>query len=191
MFKYFQSIKDLLLAYQHTNLLNVIGYYDVEYKGCTDDKKSTISYVFIMARRVVSWSSAKQSIIAFSTIKTEYVVCFKATCHVVLLQNFIHYLRVVDPIERSSKMHCDNFTIVFFSNNLKSSNEAKYINMKFYKMKQKITKAHYYWVYTTHNIIAYPLGKGLPIRLFEEHVSHLRLWGSWYYSGLTGLYAMQ
>ena len=38
-----------MLIYRRTNSLNVVGYSDVDFKGCMNDKKSTIGYVFVMA----------------------------------------------------------------------------------------------------------------------------------------------
>ena len=37
-----------MLTYQRTNSLDVVGYSDVGFKGCVDDKKSTIGYIFVM-----------------------------------------------------------------------------------------------------------------------------------------------
>ena len=54
VFRYLQGTKDHMLTYQRTNSLDVVGYSDVDFKGCVDDKKSTIAYIFVMARGVVS-----------------------------------------------------------------------------------------------------------------------------------------
>ena len=44
--------------------------------------------------------SAKQSIIASSTMEVEFVACFEVTIHALWLQNFISGLGVVDTITR-------------------------------------------------------------------------------------------
>ena len=46
-----------MLTYQLTNILDVVGFCDVDFAGCIDDKKSTTSYIFMMAGGVVSWKS--------------------------------------------------------------------------------------------------------------------------------------
>ncbi|RVW77281.1 Retrovirus-related Pol polyprotein from transposon TNT 1-94 [Vitis vinifera] len=47
--RYLQGTKDLMLTYQRTNILDVVGFCDVDFAGCIDDKKSTMNYIFVMA----------------------------------------------------------------------------------------------------------------------------------------------
>ena len=67
----------------------MVGFSDSDYASCLDGKKSTYGYIFMMAEGVVSWKSVNQTLITSSTLKTEYVVCYKATCHAIWLRNFI------------------------------------------------------------------------------------------------------
>ena len=41
VFSYLQGTKDHMLTYQRTTSLDIVGYSDVGFKGCMDDKKST------------------------------------------------------------------------------------------------------------------------------------------------------
>ena len=54
VFRYLQGTKDHMLAYRRTNSLDVDGYSDTNFKGCVDDKKSTIGYIFVMIGGAVS-----------------------------------------------------------------------------------------------------------------------------------------
>ena len=56
---YLQGTKDLMLTYQRTNILDVVGFYDADFSSCIDDKKSTMGYIFMMVGRTVSWKSVK------------------------------------------------------------------------------------------------------------------------------------
>ncbi|GER53018.1 F-box and associated interaction domains-containing protein [Striga asiatica] len=53
-----------------------IGYSDSDFAGCLDSRKSTFGYVFLLAEGAISWKSAKQSVIAASTMEAEFVACF-------------------------------------------------------------------------------------------------------------------
>jgi len=44
-----------------------------------DTRKSIFGYLFILAEGAISWKSAKQSVIAASTMEAEFVACFEAT----------------------------------------------------------------------------------------------------------------
>lgn len=67
--------------YRCTYNLEVIGYSDLDFATYIDSRKSISSYVFILANGTISWRSAKQSFIATSTMKAEFVSCYEATSH--------------------------------------------------------------------------------------------------------------
>ena len=62
----------------------------------------------MFAGGVVSWRSAKQTLIATSTIEVEFVSCFEATLHDVCMKSFIYGLRIIDSISKPLKIFCDN-----------------------------------------------------------------------------------
>jgi len=62
-----------MFTYRRSDHLEVIGYSDSNYVGCVDSRKSTFGYIFLLAGDAVSWKSAKQSMIATSTMKAEFV----------------------------------------------------------------------------------------------------------------------
>ncbi|TYK08641.1 copia-like pol polyprotein [Cucumis melo var. makuwa] len=68
-----------MLTYKRSDHLEVIEYSDSDFAGCVDTRKSTFGYLFLLAEGAISWKSAKQSIIAASTMEAEFVTCFEAT----------------------------------------------------------------------------------------------------------------
>ncbi|XP_048235983.1 secreted RxLR effector protein 161-like [Ricinus communis] len=119
--RYLQGTKDHMLTYKRSNHLEMIGYSDSDFAGCVDTRKSTFGCLFLIAKGAILWKSAKQPVIAASTIDAEFVACFKATIHGLWLRNFISGLGIVDSIARSLKIYCDNSAAVFFSKNDKYS----------------------------------------------------------------------
>ena len=77
--RYLQGMKDHMLTYMRSNHLEEIGYLDLNFVGCVDTRKSTLGYVFLLAEGVVSWKSAKQSVVVASTKEAKFVACFEAT----------------------------------------------------------------------------------------------------------------
>ncbi|XP_060200571.1 secreted RxLR effector protein 161-like [Lycium barbarum] len=98
--RYLKGTKDYMLTYRRSNSLEVIGYSDSDH-----------------AEGAISWESAKQSVIATSTMEAEFVACFEATIHALWLWNFISRLGVVDTIIKPLKIYCDNTAAIFFSKN--------------------------------------------------------------------------
>ena len=86
----------------------------------------------------MSWRNAKQSVTTSSTMEVEYVTCHEVTRHAVWLRNFIRDLGVVDSIERPIMMYCDNIAATSFSNNLKGTPGARYIDVKYFVVKEKV-----------------------------------------------------
>jgi len=78
-----------MLTYRRSEYLEVIGYSDSDFARCVDRRKSTLGYVFLLARGLVSWKSAKQSVVAMSVMEAEFVACFETTIQANWLRNFI------------------------------------------------------------------------------------------------------
>ena len=136
--RYLQGTKDLMLTYQRTDTLGVVGFSDSNYASCVEDKKSTFGYTFMIVEGAVSWKSVKQTLTASSNTEAEYVACYEATCHARWLRNFISALEVVHSISRPLKLFCDNSTAVSFSNNTRSTSRSKRIDVKFFLLKRKL-----------------------------------------------------
>ena len=57
--RYLQGTKDHLLTFRRTDNLEVIGYSDSDFASCSDSRKSTSGYVFLLAGGAISWKSMK------------------------------------------------------------------------------------------------------------------------------------
>ena len=109
----------------------------------------------------------------------EFVACYEATGQVNQLKKFMPRLKVVDDIHRPLKLYRDNEPTVCYAHNNKSSGAAKHINIKFYVMKDKV------WDHSislehvsTKKMLADPLTKALPPKVFREHLASMCLWES-------------
>ena len=136
--RYLKRTKDFMLPYRRSNSLEILGYSDSDFIGCQDRKQSTSGYVFMLAGRVISWRSAKQTLIASSTMAVEFIACYEASNHGIWLRNFVTGLHVVKRIERPLKIYCDNNSAVLYYNNNRSSSKSKHIDIKFLVVKERV-----------------------------------------------------
>ena len=172
--RYLQGTKNHMLTYRKSDHLEVIGYTDSDFAGCVDTRKSTFGYVYLLAGGAISWKSAKQSVIAASTMEAEFVACFEATVQANWLRNFISGLGVVDSISKPLKIYCDNSAAVFFSKNDKYSKGAKHMELKYFAVKEEVQKRKVSIEHiSTDLMIADPLTKGLPPKLYAGHVKNM------------------
>ena len=68
-----------MLTYRRLDNLEIIGYYDSDFSGCQDSRKSTSSYIYMLVGGAVSWRSAKQTIVASSTMAVEFIVRYEVS----------------------------------------------------------------------------------------------------------------
>jgi len=178
VYRYLQGTKNHMLTYKRSDHLEVIRYSDSDLFGCANTRKSTFDYLFLLTGWAISWKNAKQSIIATSTMVAEFVTCFEATIHGLWLGNFILGLVIVDSIAKSLKIYCDNSPAFFFSKNDKYSNGAKHMKIKYLSVKKEVRKRKVLIKHISTNLmIANPLTKRLPPKIFNEHVEKMGIIG--------------
>jgi hypothetical protein len=174
--RHLQGTKGLLLTYRRSSPLQLVVYADADRGGYRDTLKSTTRYIFTLFGGAVYWKSCKRTARASSTMHVEFVATYEATRQAIWMKKFVHVLRVVDSIERPLIIYCDNEPTVFFSHNNKSSDAAKYIDIKCYIVKEKIRDQTIEVEHIrTHQMLVDPLTKGLPPSVFSKHASGMGL----------------
>nr|GFD01742.1 putative ribonuclease H-like domain-containing protein [Tanacetum cinerariifolium] len=78
IFRYLKAYPKLGLWYPKESPFNLVAYSDSDYGGASQDRKSTTGGCQCLGRRLISWQCKKQTIVATSTTKAEYVAA--ATC---------------------------------------------------------------------------------------------------------------
>ena len=172
--RYLKRTRDYMLTYRRSDHFEVIGYSDSDFAGCQDSRRSTSGYIYLLGGGAISWRSAKQTLIASSTMAAEFVACYEASNHGIWLRNFVTGLRIVDGIERPLKLYCDNKSAVLYSNNNRSSTKSKHIDIKFLVVKERVQSGQICIEHLgTNSMIADPLTKGLPPKVFHEHTARM------------------
>ena len=163
-----------MLIYKRSDRLEIVGVSDSDFTRCLDSKKSTSSYIFTLAGGAISQKSVKQIFIASSIIEAEFIACFEASNHGVWLQKFITGLCDKYRIERPLKIYCDNKATILYSHNNRSSSKLKYIEIKFLVVKERVQSQQVSIEHiSTNSMLVDLLTKGLPLKVFHEHASHM------------------
>ncbi|GJS91269.1 ulp1 protease family, C-terminal catalytic domain-containing protein [Tanacetum coccineum] len=92
--RYIQGTKNSMLSYQKTDNLEVIGYLDSDFAKCEDSSRSTSGYIFMPSGGLISWRSREQELTTTSTMMAEYVACYHAASHAILLRNLVSRLKI-------------------------------------------------------------------------------------------------
>jgi hypothetical protein len=174
--RYIQGTKGLMLTYERSDSLEIVGYSDSNFAVCLDTDRSTSGCVFKLSGGAISWSSSKQTVMTSSTMYAEFVACYEAMGQAMWLKKFVPGIRVVDSIERPLKLYCDNEPAVLYAHSNKKTKAAKHINIRFYVVKEKIQdQTISLEQISTKKMIADPLTKGLPPSVFREHLASMGL----------------
>jgi hypothetical protein len=174
--RYIQGTKGLILTYERSDNLEIVGYSDSDFAGCLDTDRSMSGYVFKLAGGAISWSSSKQTVMTSSMMYVEFVACYEAVGQTMWLKKFVPSLRVVDSIERPLKLYCDNEPALLYAHNNKKIKAVKHINIRFYVVKEKIQDQTISLEHiSTKKMITDPLTKGLPPSVFREHLAGMGL----------------
>ncbi|XP_062100039.1 secreted RxLR effector protein 161-like [Humulus lupulus] len=172
--RYLQRTKGYMLTYKKSDRLEVVGYSDSDFAGCQDSRKSTSGYIYMLSGGAISWKSAKQTLVASSTMVAEFVACYEASNHGIWLRNFVTGLRILENVEKPLKLFCDKNSVVLYSNNNRSSSKSKHIDIKFLVVKERVQSGQISIEHIgTHSMIADSLAKGLLPKVFHEHIAHM------------------
>ena len=106
---------------------------DSDWAGSSIDRKSTSRCCFSMGSCMISWFSRKQSCVALSTTKAEYVAACSASCEAVWLRKLLFDL--FDLQMDTTCIYCDNQSCVKLSKNPMFHDKSKHIDIKY----------HYIW----------------------------------------------
>nr|GFC45628.1 uncharacterized mitochondrial protein AtMg00810-like [Tanacetum cinerariifolium] len=79
IFRYLKGHPKLGLWYPKASPFDLVAYSDSDYGGASQDRKSTTRGNQFLGRRLISWQCKKQTIVATSTTKAEYVAA--AICY--------------------------------------------------------------------------------------------------------------
>nr|GEX85171.1 hypothetical protein [Tanacetum cinerariifolium] len=87
IFRYLKGKPHLGLWYPRDSPFNLVAYSDSDYAGASLDRKSTTRRCQFLGCRLISWQCKKQTVVATSSTKAEYVVAASCSSQVLWIQN--------------------------------------------------------------------------------------------------------
>ncbi|GJS15868.1 putative ribonuclease H-like domain-containing protein [Tanacetum coccineum] len=87
IFRYLKGQPKLGLWYPRDSPFDLEAFFDSDYAGASLDRKSTTGGCQFLGKRLISWQCKKQTIVANSTTKAEYVAAANCCGQVLWIQN--------------------------------------------------------------------------------------------------------
>nr|GEV77030.1 hypothetical protein [Tanacetum cinerariifolium] len=127
IFRYLKGQPKLGLWYPKVSSFNLESYSDSDYAGANLDRKSTTGGCQFLGTRLISWQCKKQTIMATSTTKAEYVAAAHWCGQVLWIQNQLldYRFNLMD-----TKIYFDNKSIIYIAKNPVFHSKIKHIEIR-------------------------------------------------------------
>jgi len=136
IFRYLNRTISLRLLYSKDKGKECTGYSDADWAGELNDRKSTSGFVFKLSGAAISWRSKKQSCVALSTVKAEYIALASAAQESVWLQELLSSIK--EPRVKPATIFEDNKSAICLAKNLQYHSRAKHIDIKHHFIREKV-----------------------------------------------------
>ncbi|XP_024177774.1 uncharacterized protein LOC112183641 [Rosa chinensis] len=118
--RYLQDTLDYGILYKAAEKSTLVGYTDSDWAGAC------------------SWASKKQSVVAQSSAKAEYIAAAKATSQAIWLQRILE--DIGEKQEKGTTLYCDNKSAIAIGKNPVNHERKKHIATKYHFIREAIEK---------------------------------------------------
>ena len=133
--KHVRGTVDYGLRYASGVDMRLQGYADADWAGSAVDRKSTSS-CFTLGSAMVSWCSRKQTTMALSTAKAEYIALCVPVREAVWLRKLL--VDLLGHEMDSTIIHCDNQSCVKLSENHVFHDRSKHIEIQYHHIRYMV-----------------------------------------------------
>ncbi|GKC81777.1 hypothetical protein Tco_1137494, partial [Tanacetum coccineum] len=173
IFRYLKGQPKLSLWYPKDTPFDLEAYYDSDYAGASLDRKSTIKGCQFLGSRLISWQCKKQTIVANSTTKAEYVATANCCGQVPWIQN-----QMLDYGYNfiNTKIYIDNESTVCIVKNAVFHSKTKHIEIRHHFIRDSNEKKLIQMskIHTDHNVVDL-LTKAFDVGRFQYLIENIRM----------------
>ncbi|XP_065616698.1 secreted RxLR effector protein 161-like [Quercus suber] len=88
--RYINGTSDYGIWYLRDSNECLAGYFDADWAGCIDDRKSTFGGCFYLGNNLVSWMSKKQNSVSLLTAEAEYIAGASCCAQLLWMKKLLH-----------------------------------------------------------------------------------------------------
>jgi hypothetical protein len=90
---------------------NLVAYWDADWTGCPDTRRSTSGFCIFLGDNLISWSSRRQPTVSRSSAEAEYRAVATAVAETCWLRNLL--LELHRPLDKATVVYFDNISVVY------------------------------------------------------------------------------
>ncbi|GJX06957.1 hypothetical protein Tco_0194889 [Tanacetum coccineum] len=138
------------------------GYNDANWISDIKDSRSTSGYVFTLGRAAISWKSSKQTVIAESTMESEFITLDKCREEAEWLRQFVKDIPRCPKPATTIIIHCDSQSAIGRAHSIMYNGKSRHIRRRRNSIRQLLSTGVISIDYVkSKDNIADPLTKGL------------------------------
>ena len=169
LLRYLSATRKKSITFRAKQSFTGIGFCDSDWGSCSDTRKSTEGFLFIIGGGAVSWRSKRQTVVATSSCEAEYISLCSAAKESIWLS------RMIASVEGSATataitIHVDNQGAIELARNNKLNPRTKHIDIRYHFVQSAVSEGLIQIKYIPGaKQTADPLTKPLQRVLFERH----------------------
>jgi hypothetical protein len=136
--RYLKGTIDYGLSYDGDHNFTLSGYTDAYWAGSVTNRKITSRCCFSLGSAMISWQSRKQSNIALSTAKAEYIAACSASCKAIWLRKLLTGL--FDLEMEATTILCDNQSYIKMTENPVFHDRSKHIEIRYHYIRDMVQR---------------------------------------------------
>ncbi|CAM8916329.1 unnamed protein product [Rhodiola kirilowii] len=125
--KYVCGTVDFGIWYTKDTNPYLVGYYDADWAGNAEDRKSTKGGCIFLGNNLVSWQGKKQNSISLSTAKVEYIVAGSCCTQLLWMKQMLSEYGVE---QEEMTLYCDNMSAISISKNPVQHSRMKHFDIR-------------------------------------------------------------
>jgi hypothetical protein len=144
----------------HKGSLNLEAFWDTNWAGDPDSRRSTTGFGVFLSPCLVSWCAKKQPVVARSSTEAEYRALATVTTEVYWLLMLLKDLRLSLPVPPT--IWCDNIGALALASNPVSHARTKHVEVDYHFVREKVVNKDVLVKFIfTHDQLANIFTKGL------------------------------